>query len=625
MSPQSWLRLARPLAIRMYTCSTYLRIPVSCPCMYLQLEVLARMAVYSRPFLRGRVLPGLVQLFADNRSLLEAKGVFILRRLCLLLDGRTIYCALARLLLRVDNREFASLIIELLNLILLTAIELTELRESLRGCAAPGAGLVGAGGAGPAKLTDAASASAPAAPALLAATPAKASGSAGDASGSGASTAVVAAADGSAAAGPSASDEEDDLLTAPDPEDGLSVFLLLYRTWAGNPLACLGLCLLAEAYELGARLVCRLGETAVSVGMLMQADKLVQLLESPVFLTTRLHLTQPERPDQRALLRCLYGLLMLMPQGTAYATLRDRLTSVTSLHIALGSGAGAGAGFGSHGPAALPGSSSGSGLSVLGPAYAYDVDGVLSAFTASQSAYKAALREELRAKSVLHRYTAIQAQAAQAQAAQAQAAAAQAQAVAAQVAAAAAVSAAVGPAGSGPGPLTPSGGLLAGAAARRSARLVADPSVEADADVDGDGSGDGHGAGLPSSIADLTGAAAGAGSRPGAAKLRHSVSLRDELRGISASAAVQETGLSADLASVEGATPGAGIGGDTPAPADDGAVAGSGALAAAAEAAVDSDDDAGDEQDGSGGLRAGAVAEESGDESDSADGGDSVE
>jgi vacuole morphology and inheritance protein 14 len=55
-----------------------------------------------------------------------------------------------------------------------------------------------------------------------------------------------------------------------------------------------------------------------------QVDKLVQLLETPIFLPLRLHLTQPERRDHGHLLRALYGLLALLPQGVAFTTLRDR-------------------------------------------------------------------------------------------------------------------------------------------------------------------------------------------------------------------------------------------------------------------------------------------------------------
>jgi vacuole morphology and inheritance protein 14 len=89
----------------------------------------------------------------------------------------------------------------------------------------------------------------------------------------------------------------------------------------------------------------------MTVNMLIQIDKLVQLLESPVF-TCKLYLmqlvliTEPV-PDLRIqllepekyphLYKCLYGLLMLLPQSSAFAALKNRLNSVSAigyLHIA---------------------------------------------------------------------------------------------------------------------------------------------------------------------------------------------------------------------------------------------------------------------------------------------------
>jgi tRNA U34 5-carboxymethylaminomethyl modifying GTPase MnmE/TrmE len=54
------------------------------------------------------------------------------------------------------------------------------------------------------------------------------------------------------------------------------------------------------------------------------ADQLVQLLESPVFTFLRLSLLEPDP----YLLKCMYSLLMLLPQSSAFVTLRNRLSSV---------------------------------------------------------------------------------------------------------------------------------------------------------------------------------------------------------------------------------------------------------------------------------------------------------
>ena len=73
----------------------------------------------------------------------------------------------------------------------------------------------------------------------------------------------------------------------------------------------------------------------MTINMLIQIDKLVQLLESPVFTYLRLQLLEPEKHPH--LYKCLYGLLMLLPQSSAFALLKNRLNAVSAigyLHVA---------------------------------------------------------------------------------------------------------------------------------------------------------------------------------------------------------------------------------------------------------------------------------------------------
>lgn len=67
----------------------------------------------------------------------------------------------------------------------------------------------------------------------------------------------------------------------------------------------------------------------------MQIDKLVQLLESPIFIPLRLHLLDVNSESHNNLLKSLYGLLMMLPQSQAYKTLSDRLLTVSSLKMHL--------------------------------------------------------------------------------------------------------------------------------------------------------------------------------------------------------------------------------------------------------------------------------------------------
>jgi vacuole morphology and inheritance protein 14 len=65
--------------------------------------------------------------------------------------------------------------------------------------------------------------------------------------------------------------------------DGQTFFITLFRSWCHNSVATFSLCLLAQAYEQAYNLLQIFAELEMTVNMLIQIDKLVQLLESPVF------------------------------------------------------------------------------------------------------------------------------------------------------------------------------------------------------------------------------------------------------------------------------------------------------------------------------------------------------
>ncbi|KAI8275233.1 hypothetical protein K4K60_008814, partial [Colletotrichum sp. SAR11_57] len=118
-------------------------------------------------------------------------------------------------------------------------------------------------------------------------------------------------------------------------KDGQTFFVALFRSWCHNAVATFSLCLLAQAYEQAYNLLQIFAELEMTVNILIQIDKLVQLIESPVFTYLRLQLLEPEKYPH--LYKCLYGLLMLLPQSSAFAALKNRLNSVSSigyLHIA---------------------------------------------------------------------------------------------------------------------------------------------------------------------------------------------------------------------------------------------------------------------------------------------------
>lgn len=116
-----------------------------------------------------------------------------------------------------------------------------------------------------------------------------------------------------------------------DTKDGQAFFVALFKAWSHNAVATFSLCLLAQQYEQAYSLLQIFADLEMNVNMLIQIDKLVQLLESPVFTYLRIQLLEPEKYPY--LYKCLYGLLMLLPQSSAFAALKNRLNSVNAIAL----------------------------------------------------------------------------------------------------------------------------------------------------------------------------------------------------------------------------------------------------------------------------------------------------
>ncbi|KAL7543189.1 hypothetical protein ACHAXR_012907, partial [Thalassiosira sp. AJA248-18] len=233
------------------------------------------------------VVNSILGLFASDRMLLENRGSLVVRKFCVLLDAESVYMLMAEVLSsssaegeKVDtvkfSVEFVSTMVQTLNLILLTANELHGLRVLL--------------------------------------------GNAFELKDSSYQDITIA----------NPGDEHSDT------RNSVQVFESLFRCWCHSPVATFSLCLLARAYGVAFALVQKFSELEVTVGFLMQIDKLVQLLESPVFVHLRLQLLDVESPHHAPLLKSCYGLLMLLPQSDAFRSLNDRLTTVCNLRDNLG-------------------------------------------------------------------------------------------------------------------------------------------------------------------------------------------------------------------------------------------------------------------------------------------------
>lgn len=79
-----------------------------------------------------KFIVNLLRVFSTDRHLLEERGTFIIRELCILLSAEDIYKTLANILLEEQNLSFACTMIQTLNVILLTSSELFDLRNKLR-------------------------------------------------------------------------------------------------------------------------------------------------------------------------------------------------------------------------------------------------------------------------------------------------------------------------------------------------------------------------------------------------------------------------------------------------------------------------------------------------------------
>lgn len=245
------------------------------------LEVLARISLLSELEFK-RVLDAIVDVFATDRNLLELRGSLIIRNLCVLLNAKSIYISLAAVL-GTGRQVEASL---KPSSIIPSRKRAQTMSEELdfRSIMVQTLSLI-----------------------LLTAR------------------------------------ELDELRTLlrsssePDAcEESKHVFVTLFRSWCHSPVSTLGLCLIAEDYDLASSLIVLFADVDVTVGFLMQVDKLVQLIESPVFIHLRLQLLEVHAPYHPHLVKSLYGLLMLLPQSPAFNTLSNRLATVSCMknHLA---------------------------------------------------------------------------------------------------------------------------------------------------------------------------------------------------------------------------------------------------------------------------------------------------
>ncbi|TKR92998.1 hypothetical protein L596_007535 [Steinernema carpocapsae] len=122
-----------------------------------------------------------------------------------------------------------------------------------------------------------------------------------------------------------------DQLKKLDTKDSISLFSCVYRCWCHQPIALLGLCLLTQNYAHACNLVEELSHIDITVELLLEIDRLVQLIESPILAYIRMDLLNATHHEPLA--EVLSALLMLLPQTDAFTTLHKRLQAVPAIKL----------------------------------------------------------------------------------------------------------------------------------------------------------------------------------------------------------------------------------------------------------------------------------------------------
>jgi vacuole morphology and inheritance protein 14 len=92
----------------------------------------SRISLSDSPSYFTKFMIALLKMFHTNATVLEERGSFIIRHLCMLMTAEDIYRSLSEILLDYEDLRFAYTIVQTLNTILLTSSELFELRSQLK-------------------------------------------------------------------------------------------------------------------------------------------------------------------------------------------------------------------------------------------------------------------------------------------------------------------------------------------------------------------------------------------------------------------------------------------------------------------------------------------------------------
>ena len=109
------------------------------------------------------------------------------------------------------------------------------------------------------------------------------------------------------------------------------LFLKMYNIWSINSISLLNFCIITEHFELAYNIILNLVKVQLENDYYIHLGELVQLLESELYYYIRIRLLEPS--NNIYLIRTLYGILMLLPQGQAFNVLSNRMKNVPTLLV----------------------------------------------------------------------------------------------------------------------------------------------------------------------------------------------------------------------------------------------------------------------------------------------------
>ena len=100
-------------------------------------------------------------------------------------------------------------------------------------------------------------------------------------------------------------------------------FTKLFKLWSYNPFCTLIFVLISNSFELGYFLITYLSQMKLKAEDYIELSQVVQVFESSIFNHVRIKLLKPKKYSY--LIKTLYAILLLLPQGQAFNSLSSRL------------------------------------------------------------------------------------------------------------------------------------------------------------------------------------------------------------------------------------------------------------------------------------------------------------